>query len=424
MTDGSAAFRRALAGLDREAFVRFVAAVHAAREAVEAVERDGGVLVVRGPEPRRILPVAARRGPFRGPAPVGAVRDPVDEVVAQVDDGAARGTATRRGARYRSPDDLYARVRYGVAPDAGRGLLDEHLGIDPEATADDPGRVRRRRAVAAVGVLVATVGVLVAAVLAGGVGSVGSPADAPAGTGAAEPAATATPPAAAPSDPYPPGVDGGGVTDETALARAHADAVADRRYQLTVVAGRTGTTWAGTRVRAVGPRSIVRSITDRPANGTGGVSFRSHSGGNYTYVGITGPNGTQYVRETVKVRDGEGERHADRTAGYVARYLSGAGGEVTRVDGAGTTAHRLRVTRPPPRLADVASNYTATAVVTDRGFVLSLEVEYLRETDDGTRAVAFRFGYEPYRHDGRPPWYEALRASTNGTRTTPADGGA
>lgn len=124
------------------------------------------------------------------------------------------------------------------------------------------------------------------------------------------------------------------------------------------------------------------------------------------------------------MRAGEGERHADRTAGYVARYLSGAGGEMTRVDGAGTAVHRLRVTRPSPRLADVASNCTATAFVTDRGFVLPLEVGYHRETDDSARAVAFRFGYEPYRHDGRPPWYEALRASTNGTGTTPADAGA
>lgn len=427
VSPGPAAFRRALARLAPGAFVRFVADVHAARESVEAVERDGGVLVVRGAETRRVLPVADRRGPFRGPAPVGTVAAPVDEVVAQVDADAAREVAAGRGARYRSPSDLYARVRYGLSPATGRRLFADHLDLDPDGGGDRgavPGLAGRRRALLAV-----AAAVVVVAGLAAGAVPVDSPAVLPATSGTSTPGATVAGSASGPSgagapaatvetdgDPYPPGVDADGVEDAVALSRAHVAAVEARYYRWTVVAGRTGATWAGVDVEAAGPRSVVRAISDRPANATGNVSFRTYSSGNYTYVGITGPNGTRYVRETVRRPAGADGRFVTRSMGYVSRYLSGTGGTVTPVEAAGLTVYRVTVRTPPADFAGTVSNYTATAIVTREGFVVALDVSYIRHGGSGPTAVAFQFAYSPYSRTADPtPWYEAMRAATNGT---------
>lgn len=408
------AVRRALADLGPDGFVALVAAVHAAREGVESVERDGGVLVVRGPETRRLLPLPDRPGPFRGPAPVGPASDPVDEVVAQADGDAARATAARRGARYRSPADLVDRIRYGLPGDARRRLLADHLGLDADDAAGRSGvvdRIGRRRALAAVAAAL----VVVAGLAAGAVPvdpTAGGPADPTMPTPAAvSPAGTADAPAAGPdTDRYPPGVDAGGLTDPAALSRAHAVAAGARRYRWTVVEGRTR---AKVDLGTDGPGAVVDAIT-RSSNATGNVSFRTYSDGSYSYVGITGPNGSRYVRETVRRRAGEGPRYADRAANAVGRYLS-SGGTVARVGGDGVALYRLTTTAPPARLADAVTDYAAIALVTRDGFVVALDVSYRSHGRRGTTAVAFRFGYRPYRATENPPWYEAARRSTNGT---------
>ncbi|MFB6280909.1 MAG: hypothetical protein ABEH40_02700 [Haloferacaceae archaeon] len=427
-----AAVRRALAGLDPEEFVGFVAAVHGARGAVDSVERDGGVLAVHGDETRRILPLADRPGPLRGPAPVGPAVGPVDEVVAQADADAAREVAARRGARYRSPDDLYDRVRYGLPRDARRRLLSDRLdaeaGGGPGAVA---GRVGRRRVALALAA---------ALVVVAGLGAGAVPVDPPSVAPAASPAGSATPtPGAAAAtgtepavpagtaeadahpDPYPPGVDVDGVTNAAALSRAHAAAAAARRYRWTVVEGRTPAAGAAD-LAADGPEAAVEVIT-RTANASGNVSFRTYSGEGYAYVGIAGPNGSRYVRETARRRSGEGTRDADRAAGYVDRYLAGAGGTVTRERAAGVTLYRLRLTDPPSRLAGAVSDYEATALVTRRGFVVVLDVSYRTRGPRDPTAVAFRFGYGPYRATEDPSWYEAARRAANGTVPVGGTGG-
>ncbi|MFB6301560.1 MAG: hypothetical protein ABEH78_01670 [Haloferacaceae archaeon] len=429
MPPSTAAFRRALAGLDPVAFVRFVAALHAAREAVDAVERNGGVLVIHGRETRRLLPVADRRGPFRGPAPAGAVDPPVDEVVAQVDADGARRIATDHGARYRTPSDLYARVRYGLAPETRRRLLDEHLDVGRDDGGTVPAPIRRRGPLAAA--LVATL--VVVAALAAGVPA--DPTASPASAPTPGPSADAPPspaPVGAPStrtaragrrsdsvDPYPPGVGPRGVADADALSRAHAAVVGTRSYRWTAVTGRTPAVGPRTDVETTDPGDVARALADRPANATGTVSFRTYSDGNYTYVGIAGPNGSRYVRETVRVRAGGKPRYADRAGRYVARYLSGtgAGGTITRIDAVRTPVYRLTVTAPPSRIGGTISDYVATALVTRDGFVVALDVSYLRHGDDGATAVALRFRYVPYRGTADPPpWYEALLGSPAGER--------
>lgn len=405
-----APFARSLATLDPEAFVRFVAALEAARDGVRSVDREGAVLVVRGRERRRLLPVAARRGPFRAPAPVGTVAGPVDEVVAQVDSAAARALADRRDARHRSPADLRDVALYGLDRSVGTRLLADHLGEGP----GDGASGRSAVAVVAVATLL-----VVAVVVVGAFGGVTPEAEPTAST----PEAAAVPPAETDDttpdgrSAYPPGLTASGVADPEALASAHHAAVVDRPYRWVVVAGRTNATW-GRRVDvlAVGPERVLESVAGQ-ASGASEGAFTTHAEEGYTYIGIVGSNGTQYSREIVRHRPGDDGNFAARAEGYVARYLASPTGTVDRVEVADTTVYRVRVDGAPPGLDGRVSNYTATAVVTGEGFVARLDVAYTRHGDGDVRAVAFRFAYAPYRDDARPRWHEAAQRVSNGTAT-------
>ncbi|MFB6304389.1 MAG: hypothetical protein ABEH47_04425, partial [Haloferacaceae archaeon] len=389
-----APFARSLAALDREAFVRFVAAVHDAREGA-TVEREGGVLAVReARSTRRVLPLAARRGPFRGPTPVGPVDGPVDEVVAQVDAGAARALADRRDARYRSPADLHARVRHGLPPDRADRLLDEHLDIPDSGS--DSGGTWRVPAVAAT--LIA--GLLVVALVGHG-GAIASLTPAGAAGDAApavETTATATATSSGPSAPardYPPGVDATGVTSAAALADAHGDAVDEGGYRWTVIR------------RSGAPAGDGRG-TDS--------SLTTYGGRNRTYVRADGPNGT-YVRERVRLAGGGGPA-VSRAERYVERYLAGTDGDAMPVYVDGRPGYFLTVHGRPTGLRGDVSDFMASALVTREGLVVQLDVSYTRRRDGRSYTVSLFFEYERLPDDGAKSGDASARNATTAARNT------
>lgn len=394
-------FARTLARLDPEAFATFVAAVHEARPDAEAVEVDGGCLVVRGRETRR-LRLVVDRGRLRGPGPVGPANGSVDAVVTQVA-GAGRRTAVGHDARLVGPGDLRDRVCYGLARADADRILDEHLGIDRAAALDDGGR----RAPVTAGLAL----VLAVVVVAGALGTaVAGPQH-----GAAEPTpdegqTTASGAAAG----LPAGLSPVGVTDAAALVRAHEAALGERRYAFAVEARNVPALdgpgeWNELRANGIvaGPRHYRGSI--------GGVRVTERDGW-WTLSRIYADGEQVYERRygahapVHDVRPAPADGPAmDRGAADLRRSLavrSPPGGNVTPAEVESAWGHRVSVGRAPPDIA--AESYLAVARVTDAGWVASAEVAYVRP--DGER-VSLDLRYERTNETVRAPnWLDEARA--------------
>ena len=413
-TDG---FARALARLDPEAFAAFVAAAYGARPDVDGVEVDGGCLVVRGREERR-LRLVADRGWLRGPGPVGPATGPVDAVVTQVD-GAGRRTAVGHDARLVGPADLRDRVCYGLTRADADRVLDEHLGIDRAAAVDTGGR----RPPVAGGLAVVLAVAVVAGVL--GTAAAGSPVvpetttPAPAGDAAA---VTESGPAAG----LPAGLSPVGVTSAAALARAH-EATLDGRYAVAVEARNAPALSGSGEWKKLKANGVVAG-PQRYRGSVGGVRVtederwwrlsRLYADGERLYERRYGAYAPVH-----DVRAAPAHPPMDRGPSDLRRYLavrSSPGGNVTPAEVDGEWGHRVSVGRAPPGVD--GESYLAVARLTEAGRVTTLDVSYDRP--DGER-VSLELRYERTDEAVRAPtWLDEARRAENGTSGTLEPGGA
>jgi hypothetical protein len=438
------AFARAVRRLGTEEFRSLVAATHAARPDATGVRREGAVVVVEGVG-ERLLVAAGGRLPWREPRPAGPVAGRIDAVVAQ---RPAPGLAARHDAAHHHPAALRDRLCYGLDRSAAARVCERHLGLalDGSDPAPGPAAQNRRRAAAVVAAVALAVVAVLGAVVAGPVGTgtgSGSGSGAASGVGAAG-TTGATVTAAGPATPipppgvesptatgasYPPGLGPSGLTDARALAQAHGAVAAERSYRLTVVSRRADA--GAVEGRWLEAREVVRA--DEPtryryrANGTllaGGServrSFTSYADGDHVYRRLTGTNGSRYVRETVERRAGGEGPFADRAEGYVERYLGGTSGPITRVSAPPVEGYLLTAEGPPTAFEGSVEGYTATALITDRGFVVELAVTYERSVNGSRRLSSFAMAYGPLRGAvEEPDWYGTAREATgaNGTAT-------
>jgi hypothetical protein len=424
------AFDRAVRRLGTEEFRSLVAETHAARPDATGVSREGAVVVVEGAD-ERLLVAAGGRLPWREPRPAGPVAGRIDAVVAQ---RPAPGLAARHDAAHRPPAALRDRLCYGLDRATATRICERHLGLalDGSDPPHGPAARDRRRAAGVVAAVALAVVAALAAVVAGpaGIGT-GPGIEATDGAGAANvtPAGPATPiPPPGVESPtatgtsYPPGLGPSGLTDARALAQAHGEVAAERSYRLTIVsrradAGAVEGRWLEARevVRADGPtRYRYRANGTLLAGGTERVrSFTSYADGDHVYRRLTGTNGSRYVRETVERRAGGEGPFADRAEGYVARYLGGTRGSITRVSAPPVEGYLLTAEGTPAAFERSVAGYTATALVTDRGFVVELAVTYERSADGTRRRSSFAMAYGPLREAvEEPDWYGTAREAT------------
>jgi hypothetical protein len=428
------AFARAVRRLGAEQFRSLVAATHAARPDATGLRREGAVVVVEGAG-ERLLVAAGGRLPWREPRPAGPVEGRIDAVVAQ---RPAPGLAARHDAAHHPPTALRDRLCYGLDRSTATRICERHLGLalDGSDPARTPAARDRRRAAGVVAAVALALVAVLAAVVAGpagtGIGAGGGPR-----IGATDEARAANVTPAGPATPipppgvesptatgasYPPGLGPSGPTDARALAQAHGEVAAERAYRLTIVSRRAEA--GAVEGRWLEAREVVRA--DEPtryryrANGTllaGGTervrSFTSYADGDHVYRRLTGTNGSRYVRETVERRAGGEGPLADRAEGYVARYLGGTRGSITRVSAPPVEGYLLTAEGTPTAFEGSVAGYTATALITDRGFVVELAVTYERSVDGSRRRSSFAMAYGPLRSAvEEPDWYGTAREAT------------
>jgi len=267
-----------------------------------------------------------------------------------------------------------------------------------------------------------TVALVLVAVVAGLPGV--APGDDP---GADDDAAQFGPGSDAVADPYPVGLSADGVTDAAALARRHGDAVDGQSYTLvTRFSGiddpppPAGAWERGRRVVSVETRRVYRERIEGTLADGRRIERASYADGETEYVRAQGADGPTYWRSRISVRsDGDGLFTA-RAEGYVARYLAAPNATVSTInESADERRYRVRATGAPPALPG-AENYTAVAVVTERGLVESLTVRYRPEP--GAATVTFRMRYEGVGSTqvSAPPWYDAAREAVGPQGTTNA----
>lgn len=390
------AFARRFRRLDREARVRLVAALFAARESVVGVETTGRVVVVTRPDGAERVAV--------GPPPA----DPVDAVVAAgsrfgaLPGGDWRARRARRAARARGvtvlrPADLHDRLLYAVDRPRARRLCRAHLGVSLDGR-DGPPAAAPLLAVAAAALLV------VALAAAGPV-----PVDDPDATAAADP-----------------GVDAATVRDPAALAGAHRDAIRSR------TAVRMNATFAGprhltgfdtrrsgydaddvvrVRVRVVAAdryRSVQQTafaggplIRDR-------LTVDRYADGETEYVRVAGDSAARYERQSV-ARSG-----TDLATGWsrelLPRYLTTNRTRVERLPDGADAQYRVVATGRPRAVDHEVRNYRATAHVAVDGLVTRLSVGYVHPATGTRVSVTARFGSTDAAP--APGWYETARGRT------------
>jgi hypothetical protein len=385
----------------------------------------------------------------------------VDVVVSPVDSERAARLAERHDARLAGPAALADLLLYGVSRGDADELAVRCLGTRPSApfgTADsapgsNPGR--QDRGPTALVTLAAVVGV-VCLVLAAVVAGVWTPDEfgVDVGSGARSDAAapgasdvdvgtdrtiTGTTPepagstdadadaALAESESYPPGVAADAV-DVEVLSAAHAAAVDGRSYRLLIRQSGTDALdgarrWDGMWQHTVvgGDGTWLSSVVGYVAAGNDSrlVQYTDYADGESVFRRADTREGP--VSDRFPIRSaGDGGPHVDRARRALLRYLDTT---ATRVDRPSwdPSVYRVVATGRPLSIDGAVSNYTATAIVAEDGFVSMLAVEYTRLEGDETRTVRFRLEYAAV--DGtevRPPgWYDQAVAPTpeNGTAT-------
>jgi len=449
-------FRDSLDGLDPEERAAFVAAVYEARGwAVERVGRDERADVVVTPpngDESRHVPVSVdadilheqvtyavddeartrlcRRFFGQPPAAFAAADEDDTGGDGDADSGAqhaatdgrtqsppARRTESESRTTGRVPSDTATRA---VAPD---GATDGN----PAGTAD--GDDARPSVPVRLVVGLVAVAVVGAAVVAGA--GVTSPETA--GVSLGEGAnATTTPEApveggaaAAGNDETPPGIDGDGVADASALADAHAEALAERSYRIRIVHRE----YDGDELRGVAVERVAVAETDHYHSRVRTLGSLEYQTRHVAAVSAYANGTVRYVRpvdgrDTLRnatfrlfmVSDtSTPNRYVDRTRRYVQWFLDV---EESRVVGAGerdgTAFVAVAVDGDPWR---GASEMTGRAVVDEDGLVRVIRREYTPQDDPSVRVeTTIRIVPGPAAVT-RPAWVE----SANETTATPDD---
>jgi len=417
-------FADLLAGLDREAFARFLADLYAARGRPAEVV-DGRVAVEGGPVLRPHAP--PRSVPARLAA-VGVDPDGAD-AVATTDPGVA-SRLRERNVEVVGPTALRRALLYAVDRETADDLCRAHLGR-PLRRERPPGVVCRLGAAVAALDARAVAAVAVACLLAvgalWGAGVRSGPGDRPGDggvtvSGVSGGVATADTPSA-------PGLAADGVSNATALSRAHRRAVEGRSYEwaLTYAEGGRGTnpvlgegrsrTW----IVRVENRTAFRARVDGVVFPGTPVPPRDdaevYADGTTRYVREESGGAATVARRPVASADGA-SRFGAAASSLIERFLAGSAFDaVDAVRRDGSVAHRVTVRGVDPV---VGERYEATALVAESGLVRRLAVDY--GTDEG-RSIRF-----DYRALGRttvepPPWVETARDRTGGGNATATAGG-
>ncbi|MFB6170051.1 MAG: hypothetical protein ABEJ06_02785 [Haloarculaceae archaeon] len=244
---------------------------------------------------------------------------------------------------------------------------------------------------------------------------------------------------------YPPGLGLTGVLDADALAATHERLARDRNYRWTVV--HEGSRDAA-RAPLGRPPALLGSGPDRYGEATAVARVAGDDRYRYAVEGTTatgsGPpahvsvgvyaDGSTVIRreggnltdayhaESVDAADGNAV-FADRAGRYVARALADRRSAVTPVVVDGRPHFRVRVPATPRDRSGL--DYYATAVVTERGFVRSLDYER-----NGSVSFAFEYDHLGNATAPPPPWYGTAldRTAHDGTAddetAVPGDAGA
>jgi hypothetical protein len=441
--------------LHRERFVDFCVSLWAARGDETRVE-DGRIVATRANERIVLLPWTDPGALGRA---LGAVRagvtgwgrdtadGGVDVVVAAVDAAPARRLAARHDARFVGPTALADRLLYGVSRAEAAELVAMYLDEELSAVLATTSSPHRTNIGIDATTLVAVAGVvcLVVAGIVGGVWTVDGPdATADGATGSSPTTfTTGVPPtetdvqsggsttgdAAGDGSTigrYPPGV-AEGFLDVWVLSNAHAEAIDGRSYRLIVRHSGGGAfdgdrRWNGAWQHAVvGDDGTwlysVVGYADR-GNDSELVQYTVYADGSAAYRRADGREGPTYERSPVPVTDDGFGPHTELTQEYLRRYLATPEVRVDRPSW-NPEVYRLVATGPPSTADRDVSNYTATALVSEAGFVSELTVEYTLVEADDERTVRFRFEYAAVDETTvRPPgWYdEAVVATGNASR--------
>jgi hypothetical protein len=388
------AFASLLGRLDAPGLAALFVAVRDARGADARVA--DGLAVVDG---ERVLPWTGRAWPTR--LAVRRVERALADAGADAVVVPGRGLAAElaaRGVAVHGPDEVRTALLYGLDRATADRIARTHLDR-PLSTPDRPSlgaRLAGRAAGVATPAAVVLAALVVAATLVGGGGL--DP-DARAGPGAVTPAsapATAVPGPSAGSagdaiqpDPdrewYAPGLTPSGISSPTALADGHEGSLAGDAHEWRVSYREYGS--SARYARATAPPTAVRSETVRVDDG-GNVTV------NVTGVGELRGANVRFVHpgdadEIDRGLDGPtAERYVDRSARYVATYLSAPESRVVgRVDAAGERRYAVVVSGDPvPGVA----NYTAAAVVSQWGAVLAFAAQYESPATDRFVRVSFQ----------------------------------
>ncbi len=229
-----------------------------------------------------------------------------------------------------------------------------------------------------------------------------------------------------------PGIRGGAVDDLDELAAAHRSIVRNRSYtwrdRLIVERRTEGSTAVSRRNQTVyyeNPTTYLR-VTSREVRQVGSrerifPGYERYANGStmFTRWASFEGEGAEYVRGPVRPTRG---RFARLATGTVRRYLDEGSAEVETVVANGSRAYAVTVTRDQLPTVD-AVRYRARAVVTPEGFVRSLSVGYVGETQGGNAQVAGSYSFDYGAVDRTtvepPAWLDAARDTTSGTGVFP-----
>jgi len=432
----------ALGRLDRASFARFLAALWAARGRPTRVD---GRIVADGD--RRVR-VHARRRRLPGRLAALGVGPGGADAVATTHPGAAARLRSR-GVETIGPADLRRTLLYGIDRATADRLCRTHLGrpLDPGPPDDSPADragspdalggalpVRSPASPAIPAAAVLAVVVLAALgfglapgfgfdfdvpVAGGGVGGIdgaGAPADAPDGAADSTPGSVGWTGEADDLDDIgardvAPGVTTRGVTNASALASAHADAVAGRSHEWRVefeAPSGSNPVLSGERARIRLTRVEAGRAVRRDVFGSGEPPGAFLAG---TDADVYAADGIRYVRANGSVAAApradaatvEAERAGDRAAALVVRFLDAEETDAVEVvDRGGTTYYRVVARGTDER---VVARYTASALVSPSGFVVRLAVTY--RLADGTVSVVSRYPDVGGVWVERPAWVPA-----------------
>jgi len=357
--------------------------------------RDGQLVVAtRGGVTERIAVVGRRR------LGTPSLSDhPADVIVAP---GGATVDPATGGHRTLGADDLREMLFYAVDRPTSRQLCERHLGEPPEQLRPPlAARLRRRSQTVASRV---TPALALGLIVLFGIGAVAGVALTPemAGQNGSD-------------EVEPPGVTDGGIANLSALAAAHERVVTGQSYTLRLEPARpVKTLWGGDRrtigIAVDGDRYLLAETRERPdeLRSVREVYYNSST----LQIAVFDENGTI---ESVRQRQ-VGESSTDRSGPnpfelretLFTRYLSTPETTVTdHISKRNRTVTRIVARGTPAGFeAERVRNYTAVALVDDRGFLRNLTVEYNPATGPPNYTIRFEARYGNLGEtDVQSPWW-------------------